>query len=60
MQIEDKAITFRVPADLKERFEAAAKAERRSVTGALVVLMEQRVAELEADREAAALVRETA
>jgi hypothetical protein len=43
-------IGFSVPAELHEQFKRAADAEHRTVKGALIVLMEQRVAEHEADR----------
>jgi len=47
--------SFRLPADLLERFKEAAKAENRTAAGELRNLMEQRVAEHEAtDSKAAA------
>ena len=52
MQGIEKAITFRVPEDLKEKFRLAAEAENRTVAGSLRNLMEERVAEFEARDEA--------
>jgi predicted DNA-binding protein len=49
MQATEKAITFRVPGDLKEKFRAAAEAENRSIAGSLRNLMEKRVAEFEGE-----------
>lgn len=53
MPVVEKAITFRVDADLKAAFEEAADAEHRSMKGALINLMERRVAEFNAERDAA-------
>lgn len=51
MSNSETAITFRLPQGLKADFEEVADAEHRSVTGSLVNLMEQRVAEFKAERE---------
>jgi predicted DNA-binding protein len=45
----DTAWSFRLPADLLERFKEAARAENRTAAGALRNLMEQHVAEHEAE-----------
>jgi hypothetical protein len=42
--------SFRAPVDLLDDFKEAAKAENRSVAGALRNLMEQRVAEHKAEQ----------
>ncbi|HEY6731925.1 MAG TPA: hypothetical protein VI039_12995 [Solirubrobacterales bacterium] len=47
MSQEETGISFKAPTDLYERFKAAADAEHRSVKGAFLNLMEERVAEFE-------------
>jgi hypothetical protein len=48
---ETRGLTFRLPAGLLEKFKGAAASSNRSVSGELRNLMEQRVAEHEADRD---------
>ena len=43
-------ISFKAPTDLYEDFKAAADAEHRSVKGALLNLMEERVADFKASK----------
>jgi hypothetical protein len=47
MPQEQTGISFKAPTNLYEQFKAAADAEHRSVKGALLNLMEERVAEFE-------------
>lgn len=48
MPQEETGISFKAPTNLYEQFKAAADAEHRSVKGALLNLMEERVAEFKA------------